>query len=248
MKSDFESVTIVICTSNEVETLKKTVDVIVGTCFPADVSKIVIGYPDFVTEACLCAVTELSERYRDVPVVAYKQKKPGVGSSLREGIGMAESTHILIIDSDGSRDVDVVSKLIELAKENPGKICKTSRWLKKGSFHNYGRINYIANFLAQIFLKILFGNICTDMTDALQIVPADIYKSMRWEETDFPFFLEMVLKPMRLGCKYVETPVNCYGRTEGESKNSFGQKAGYLRVALHIRAMPKGKILIDTEL
>ena len=70
-----------------------------------------------------------------------------------------------------------------------------------------------------------------------------LYKSIEWENEGFPIFIEMVLKPLRLGYKFTEVPTNCYPRRQGESKNSFLQTAMYLKTALHIRFMKKKDIL-----
>ena len=68
-------------------------------------------------------------------------------------------------------------------------------------------------------------------------------QSIEFEETNFPIFLEMVLKPLRLGYKFKELPTDCHSRTEGKSSNSFAQIPQYLRTALHVRFMPKEDIL-----
>ena len=54
----------------------------------------------------------------------------------------------------------------------------------------------------------------------------------------------MVLKPIRLGYKFTETPTNCYSRKDGKSSNSAKQTFSYLKTALHIRFMSEKDILL----
>jgi len=74
-------------------------------------------------------------------------------------------------------------------------------------------------------------------------VPTEIYRSIKWESEGFPILLELVLKPLRIGCEFIEIPTNCYGRTQGKSSNSFRQTAKYFSTAIHIRFMKKENIL-----
>ena len=144
-------------------------------------------------------------------------------------------------------DLDTVPLLIELAKKEPDVIHSVSRWKKGCKFYGYGKVKRVINFCAQKFLAVLYMRNLTDFTIPVQIAPAELYQSIKFEETRFPFLLEMVLKPIRLGYQFTETPTNCYSRKEGKSSNSFMQTAAYLRVALHIRFMKKEDILLDKK-
>ena len=125
-------------------------------------------------------------------------------------------------------------------------IATTSRWLTR-DFEGYGKTRLVLNYLAQVFLRVLYGSKQTDLTNPVQIVPTKLYQSIRWEETRFAILLEMVLKPVRLGYKFREIPVECRNRNEGKSSNSFLQTAEYLKTALRIRFMKKSDILVSGE-
>ena len=83
----------------------------------------------------------------------------------------------------------------------------------------------------------------TDFTSPVQTAPTEAYRKSDWQELNFPFLLEMVLVPLRLGYKFEEIPVECFERQEGFSRNSTKQTALYLKTALRVRFTPKSKLI-----
>jgi hypothetical protein len=140
-------------------------------------------------------------------------------------------------------DPRCVADMIMESKKYPDKIITTSRWLIKNNFTQYRRFKKFFNYNGQKFLSLLFGAKLTDMTSPTQLCPSKIYNSIRWERYDFPFLLELTLKPLRLGVEFVEIPVKLSSRKEGKSSNSFLLTAMYLPVAFHNRFISKKKIL-----
>ncbi len=95
---------------------------------------------------------------------------------------------------------------------------------------------------AQVFLKVLYQSSIRDHTNPMQIMPAAFYRSIAWHERTYPLLEELVLVPLRLRVPFREVPCTCFGRREGESKNSFLQTALYLKTALRTRFVPKKKL------
>lgn len=244
--TEFESLSIMLGAVNETDSLRATVKTVLEICDHKDIKEIIIGYPDRITPESLEVVNELSDMKCDVPFVTFRQKKPFM-AGINDMIDVARGTHCMLLASDMALDLSVIPQMIEKAKAAPDVIHSVSRWKKGCKFYGYGKIKRVINFCAQKFLAVLYMRNLTDFTIPVQIAPAELYKSIKFEETRFPFLLEMVLKPIRLGYKFTETPTNCYSRKEGKSSNSFMQTADYLRVALHIRFMKKEHILLDKK-
>lgn len=242
----FKNVSIMLGAVTEVETLKETVNTVLSICNPEDLKEIIICYSDRTTEESMRMVNELKANEKDVPIVVMKQKRPKM-ACVNDTIDASTGSHCLLLASDMALDLDVVPTLIELTKKDPNTIHSVSRWMKGCKFHDYGTIRRIANFCAQKFLAVLYMRNLTDFTIPVQVAPAELYKSIRFEEEGFPFLLEMVLKPIRLGYKFTETPTDCYSRKEGKSSNSTKETLSYLRVALHIRFMKKRDILLSKK-
>ena len=77
----------------------------------------------------------------------------------------------------------------------------------------------------------------------LRIFPTSLLRAIRWEELRHPFFLETIIKPLRLGVRAVEVPGAWATRTEGESQNSFLRNFEYFRIALRVRFAPPERCL-----
>lgn len=238
---EFTSVTIIIGTTNEKESLITTVDTIMNTCDQNDIDRILLVKSKDSSSDCNFATDFLENKYQG-KVFSIVQTRPFVGGAIRDGFNAASSSHIMLLPSDLAISLDCVAMMIKRVKEKPDIISKTSRWLNKGSFHNYGTIKLVANKAAQIFLSVLYATNLTDFTSPVQTAPAQAYRESNWKELNFPFLLEMVLVPLRLGYKFEEIPVECFDRKEGFSRNSSKQTLLYLKTALRVRFTPKSKL------
>lgn len=240
--AEFRGVSIITGAVTETNSLRRTVSYILEVCEHTDLSEIIIGYPERATPECLEVINELCSMQSDVKIWSFLQKRPKLGF-LTEAFEAARGSHIITVDSDMALDIGLIPEMIEKAKTEPETIFSASRWLGKSSFTDYGMLRKTVNFCAQKFLSVLFGGGLTDYTIPFQIAPSELYRSINFEETGFPIFLEMVLKPLRLGCKFTELPTDCRARTEGKSSNSAKQTLSYFKTAVHVRLMSREKIL-----
>lgn len=228
---------------SESTSLIETVRGIAEKTVPGDIAEILIAYPeDRVTEQCMAALKELENTDFGIKLDIFPQTTPGIGF-YSDTIERATGSHCIPFQSDMCMDPGIISELIAEAKKDDSTICKTSRWLPGCKWTGYDPLKKKINFAAQIFLRVLFGGGLTDYTNPVQIIPTEIMKSIRWEKNDFSRFMEMQIKPLRLGCKFREIPADCLERTEGHSSNSMGQMKNYLLTAFHLRFMRKKDIL-----
>lgn len=239
----FEKATVLIPATDETYTLEKTIRTIADTCNKDDIEEFLIIICDRTTEKCRNTISSFDSSCNGIAVRTEKQDLPGLGGALIYGMHNAAGSHIITMPADGGIDLDAPARMIELAKKNPSSIITTSRWLKDCRFEGYNKTRLFFNYLAQIFLRILFRQKMTDMTNPSQTAPKKIYDNIIWDSTDYNLMLEMVLKPIRMGVKFIEIPTNCHERTEGQSGNSFMKTFAYLGTALKIRFTPKRKFL-----
>ncbi len=243
---EFQSVTIIIGTTDEDVALRCTVDAIMNSCDRNDIGKILMVKPKNASEDCNNAIKAMEEKYPGI-ALGLEQKRPFIGGAIRDGFDAADTSHIMLLPGDMAISLDCVPEMIKRVKEKPDVISKTSRWLKKDSFHQYNRMRKILNGLSQIFLRVLYGVKLTDLTSPVQTAPAEVYRKADWQELNFPFMVEMVLLPLRMGVRFEEFPVECYGRQEGKSKNSVKQTALYLKTALRVRFSQRNKLTKEVE-
>ena len=238
---EFTSVTIIIGMTDETDSLKKTVDYIMENCDYDDLSKVLMVKSKNASEGCNEAIAFLEEKYGE-KVRGLEQTRPYIGGAIRDGFDAAESSHIMLLPSDLAISLECIPEMIRRVKAKPDVISKTSRWLKKDSFHEYNGLRKIINKLSQIFLRVLYSADLTDFTSPVQTAPTEAYMKSVWQELNFPFLLEMVLVPLRRGYRFEEFAVGCYGRQQGKSKNSAKQTALYLKTALRIRFTKKSRL------
>ena len=238
---EFTSVTIIIGTTNEKESLICTVDTIMETCNPDDIDKLLLVKSKDASDDCNYAIGLLEKKYPG-KVQGLEQTRPYVGGAIRDGMDAVTASHTMLLPSDLAISLSCVSEMIKKVKLKPDVISKTSRWLKKDSFHDYNSTRKFFNSAAQVLLRILFAQKLTDFTSPVQTAPTEAYRKSDWQELNFPFLLEMVLVPLRLGYKFEEIPVECFERQEGFSRNSTKQTALYLKTALRVRFTPKSRL------
>lgn len=237
----FEKVSIVISATDESKSLIKTVEYILTCCNLSDIEVLLVVIPKNAHKNCTDTIHYLKLKYPGL-VKEFVQQHPYIGGALRDSVEEVMSSHILFTSADIPVSLESIPIMIERSKENPEKIIKISRWLKKNSFVNYGKAKKTLNFLAQKLLRVLFNSELTDFTTPILIAPTKIYKNIIFKEWNFPCLLEAVLIPVKIGCIIEEVPVKCYYRTEGKSKNSMLQTALYLKTAIRIRISSKSKL------
>ena len=238
----FTCVSVLVCATDEEDALKRTVDDIMSLCKNTVPEKIVIVRSKEATAGCIRTAEACRAAYPHT-VELLVQHRPGIGGSVRDAVDVITSSHIIGLSGDYPISLDNLPVMIESAKKNPDVIFKNSRHMQKHSFYGYGKLKMVFNVCGQAFLRILFHSRLTDLTSPMQIAPAELYRRINWKESGFPFFLEMVLIPLRLGVEIQEMPAQSLPRQEGQSKNSFLHTFSYLFTAVRIRFTPKDKLI-----
>ncbi len=231
---------VLICAVDETTSLKRTFDSI----------KDQRGVCEFIfilsrTASAGCVNTVIDICRRDDCRWFYQSGK-GLGNAIKDGIAAAKGTHVVIWSADDAIDPAAFEPMVNASILNPDKIIKLSRWLRKDSFKGYGTIRSLINIISQKGFSVLFRSDLTDYTAPIQTAPLSVYRKIKWENDGFPFLMEMTLKPLKMGCEFIELPCVRKNRTEGESHSSFRELAKYYYVALKTAATPRDK-LIDKE-
>jgi glycosyltransferase involved in cell wall biosynthesis len=239
------SVSIILPAINETYSLQETVNIIMSTCTPEDIREFFIVLCDRSTPECIATAEAIRDSIKGIDVIIYYQQRPFVGPAIQEAFERVRGSHVIVMSTDLETDPHLVSRFIELERNCPAGIVTASRWIKGGSFTGYNGVKYVLNFIFQKILSLIFLTHCSDLTFGYRIFPVDLVRSIRWEETRHPFFLETALKPLRLGVRFTEIPAKWKARCEGESQNTFFANFAYFRTEFRIRFMKKEKILKD---
>lgn len=238
----FSGVSVILGAVDEAQMIRKTVYAVLETCDSSDIAEFVIMQSQKITSGCLKSINDLKAEVKDVPINIYVESKPCVGMAIRDGIGYAVGSHTALLPSDFGIHPGCLAAMIKESKKHPDRVIKTSRWMRTGSFSDYGKERLAFNRMGNIFLSLLFGTHLSDITSATQLFPSELYKRIKWQEEDFPFLLEMTLKPLRLGVKFSQVPAVCLPRVEGKSKNSTKKTLSYLPTAIKNRFVKRKNI------
>ena len=233
----FRNVSVVIAAMNETYSLRQTVERILGLCQRRDLAEILIVVCRRTTSECLEVAEDLQQRSThdgSVPIRIYCQVKPFVGMAYREAFGIIRGSHVIMMSADLETPPEAVPRFIEEAKEHPDWIITASRWIGNASFDGYSRVKWFCNWFFQRMVGFLYHSGNTDFTYGYRIFPAELLRSINWQETKHPFFLETALVPLRLNTVIKEIPVSWKARTEGDSVNPFWANFKYFKTVLRI--------------
>ena len=228
----FKNVTIILPVINETFSLNKTVAIIKKTCDPKDIKEFLIVICNKTTpksiNVCNNIVSKLGKKYK-----IYNQKLPFIGGAMKEAFYLAQGSHTIMMSSDLETDPNIVQNFICMSKKNPANIITASRWINgKKAFIGYNKIKLISNYIFQKIFSILYKTNLTDLTYGYRLFPTKLIQNIKWKEQKHPFFLETIVKPLKLGVKVLEIPTVWHKRLEGESQNQFFYNFLYLKIAI----------------
>ncbi|NDD66972.1 glycosyltransferase family 2 protein [bacterium] len=171
------------------------------------------------------------------------QTRPFVGGAFQDAFEVIQGTHVIMMASDLETDPRDVPHMIAMARSYPNAIITASRWIKKGSFQGYQPVKWVCNYLFQSFFRWLYRTHLTDMTFGYRLFPRALVQAIEWKEWRHPFFLETIVKPLRLGVAVREVASQWVPRIEGVSQNPFFRNFLYFKVGILTRFSSPGQIL-----
>lgn len=167
----------------------------------------------------------------------------GLGNAIRKSFDEAKGTHLILWPADDDMDIKAFPEMARLSRENPEKIVTVSRWKAENGFEGYGKLRTVINFISQKAFAILFKSDLTDFTNPTQIAPVSIYRKIKWQGDDFAFMPEMIFKPLKIGCEFIEVPCKSIPRKDGKTNGSFSKFAKYYPVIFKIYKMKPEDIM-----
>ena len=150
-----------------------------------------------------------------------KQKKPGYGNALIEGINSTKTKYFSIINADGSMDPKDLDKMLKLCKKNNDFIF-ASRYLKNGGSDDDTTLTFIGNKIFSLIGKVLFDLKISDILFTYILGKTSKAKKLKLKSPDFKLCVEIPIKQKRMGYNYNSIPSFERKRIGGEKKvNEF---------------------------
>ena len=229
-------VSIIMPVMDETVSLRETVEIVMDEC-AGDVHEIICVTSRFTAKESIAVCEELAARWPDA-VWMREQTKPYLGGALQDAFAWASGSHVLLMASDLETPPHDAKSIIAKAREG-WDIVATTRWAEGGGFQGYNPVKYVANWIFQKSIGMLYRTKLTDLTYGYRIWRTELLRNHEWEELRHPFLLECLLRPLRLGASATELPVFWIPRKEGESHNPFWRNFLYFRIAFKLRFGPR---------
>ena len=122
-----------------------------------------------------------------------KQKKPGYGNALIEGINSTKTKYFSIINADGSMDPKDLDKMFKLCKKNNDFIF-ASRYLKNGGSDDDTTLTFIGNKIFSLIGKVLFDLKISDILFTYILGKTSSFKNLKLKNFDFRICVEIPIK------------------------------------------------------
>lgn len=163
------------------------------------------------------------------------QLQPGYGAACLAGVLAArEAEIVLLMDADGSDDLDGVARVVACVLENGADLAMGSRvrgHVECGALTLQQRVG---NAMATQLMRLLVGTEITDL-GPVRAISRSLLLALDMREMTYGWSTEMLVKASRAGYRIVELPVDYHRRAGGRSKVS-GTLRGTLRAGWCILA------------
>jgi dolichol-phosphate mannosyltransferase len=225
---------LVIPAHNEEGTIRETIESIVTTFRDRPVELEILVVNDNSTDGTEALLQTLG---REFPQVRYINNKPphGFGHAVRCGLDQYTGDAVAVVMADGSDAAE--DMLVYYHRLDEGADCVFgSRFIKGSLVVDYPWLKLFLNRLANLFIQILFGLRLNDTTNAFKAYRREVIDGCRpLLSHHFNLTVEIPLKAIVRGYRFVVVPIRWTNRKAGESKlkiNEMGSR--YLFVVLYI--------------
>lgn len=216
--NSFDSLTVFVLASNETDALKETVYRIKNLQYIDDISKIII-----VAKNTLCPAyseaKKLEATLGDL-IELYVQKSDSFALCMAEMPLLVNSSHFVIVASDGEMEIENIDVFISKAKKHPERIICAAKWHKDSVVEGYAAFNKFGSRLLNTFISVLFNKNIKDSFSLFQIYPISVYHKLNFNNPK-TFGYEYTVKALRNGIEYEEIPTFYKKRTDGKTNFTY---------------------------
>ena len=148
-----------------------------------------------------------------------KQYPPkGYGKAMELALKSASGDIIVTMDCDCTYPSEDIPKLVKLANDGYDLV-NTTRVSKRPKNMPYP--NFLANRFFAFLTEIRHGIKTTDVHSGMRAYKKELIHSLDWKPGGPAFPVELLIRSVRHGYKYVEVPINYYERIGTTTLNKF---------------------------
>jgi dolichol-phosphate mannosyltransferase len=183
------------------------------------------------TEAVVNAIGDSNPRVR----CHRSHYERGFGMAIRAGLDVFEGDAVAIVMADASDDPEDLVRYHRILEE--GWDCAFgSRFMPGARVHDYPRLKYTINRLANWFIRILFRHRYNDTTNAFKAYRREVIETIQpLLSKHFNLTVEIPLKAIVRGHTYAVIPTDWTNRTSGVPKLAMKEMGSrYLFIVLYV--------------
>ena len=225
---------VVMPAQNEEGSVGATVEGVVSTLEAAEIDYEVVVVNDDSddrTEAVIAAIGAENPRVR----VHKSHYERGFGNAIRAGLDVFEGDAVAIVMADASDDPRDLLRYHQLLEE--GWDCAFgSRFMPGAEIHDYPKLKYFFNRLANTFIRLLFRHRYNDTTNAFKAYRREVIETVQpLLSKHFNLTVELPLKAIVRGHTFAVVPTSWTNRTSGEAKLKMKEMGSrYLFIVLYV--------------
>jgi len=209
-------VSIIVPFKNEKEYVREVISKIYNY-FLAEKTDFEIIAIDDSTDETWDILKKMGKTYKRVKVI--KGWKPAdYGKAIRKGFKTASGDILIPFNGDMCDSLDDAMKYIKIIKDEGYDMAFGSRYMKGGKVINYPSNKVLISKLGNMFLRLLFGIKCSDVTNTFKGFSRKAIDIINPKADSYEIGLELALKGVRRGLSYKTIPISWTGRKYGISK------------------------------
>ncbi|HVK37829.1 MAG TPA: glycosyltransferase family 2 protein [Candidatus Kapabacteria bacterium] len=225
---------VVIPAHNEAECLGSTVERLVEALDADRIEHEIVVVDDNSTDATAEVLRELEMR---LPSLRHVVNTPphGFGFAVRRGLECFDGDAVAIVMADASdRPEDLVRYWRAMVAADADCVFG-SRFIAGATIHDYPKLKLAMNRGANLFIRILFGLRYNDVTNAFKLYRRHVIEGLQpILSHHFNLTVELPLKSIVRGYRYVVLPSDWINRTTGVSKLRIKEMGSrYLFIVLY---------------
>jgi dolichol-phosphate mannosyltransferase len=211
-------ISIILPTYNEREAVTQVIDRILGV-FPDNKQIEIVVVDDCSPDGTAEAVRKKYSNDRRVETILRKNKKPGLGNSILDGILFSSGKTIVGMDADGNHPPETIPKLVNELQAH-GDIAVASRFVGKKQFL---RIQDVGSYIFNSILRYGLGYPIIDNTSGFYAMRRTVFDSLPYQDiysdTYGEYHFKLMYAAHKKGYTISEIPVVYQERVGGESKS-----------------------------
>ena len=216
MDDSLTDLSLIVPFRNEKEYAKKVIAAIYDYFSGKKIDFEVIAVDDS-TDETWDILKSLEKKYKNFKAVQ-GDKPPGYGKAIRKGFDRAKGNVLLPFNGDMCDSLDDAVRYLKIIKDEGYDMAFGSRYMKGGKVINYPSNKILVSKLGNLFLKVLFGIKCSDVTNTFKGFSRKSLQVIKPQADSYEIGLELALKGVKKGLTYKTIPISWTGRKFGVSK------------------------------